>query len=67
MESYKIRMKVEFSQLEQRLDSLVKFTESSKFSTLNEDQANLLIEQLGGMRVYYNALKKRCKNENIDI
>ena len=68
MEGFKIRMKVEYSQLKSRVDSLDLFvTKQSKEQTVSDDELTILHNQLISMQNYLSYLKQRCIMHDVEI
>lgn len=67
METYEVRMKVEFSQLKQRIMLLEDFIESDNFANVAVDERKLVRDQLSAMRAYQECLYARCIRHNIRI
>lgn len=65
MESYKIRMKVEYSQLKQRVDKLNSFL--SRENDIDETEIDLLSQQFNHMSKYLEILRIRCEKNKVEI
>lgn len=53
------RMRVEYDQLDERLNKLIVFLGSSKFKSLSVDDCNMLTAQAGAMEAYRYILGRR--------
>lgn len=65
MEPYKIRMKVEYSQLKQRVDKLNSFL--SRENDIDETEIDLLLQQFNHMSKYLEILRIRCEKHKVEI
>lgn len=66
MESYEVRMKVEFSQLNFKIDKLDSFLRAQEISqTVDDEELSLLTRQVKHMKSYRDVLLQRCKIHHI--
>lgn len=69
MEGWKVRLKVEYSQLESRVSrlQLAIFKAKNEVTMLSKDDVDLLELQLGHMENYLQVLRKRCVKYGVEI
>lgn len=68
MEPFEVRMIVEFSQLDSRIEKLDSFIVKQGISpTVDSVELDLLNQQLALMKQYREILATRCKSHNITI
>lgn len=64
---FKLRLKVEYSQLNFKINSLNSFINANLIDNSIGDELDLLIKQLAYMKDYQGVLAKRCKLHGIEI
>ena len=62
-DTYLDRMKIEFSELENKYQKLSAFLDSDKFKCLTSEKRNLLTKQYDAMQSYYLVLRQRISLE----
>ncbi len=62
-DTYLDRMKIEFSELENKYQRLSAFLDSDKFKCLTSEKRNLLAKQYDAMQSYYLVLRQRISLE----
>lgn len=67
MQPWMVRLKEEYSQLNQRIEKLERFEYTSAYAELSNDDKSLLKSQRLAMRKYLSVLKLRCNLHNINI
>jgi hypothetical protein len=65
-EDYKDRMRKEYTDLNTKIDKLVKFIYGDKFGTLDITRRELLVKQLRAMEKYLSILAERMDVEHIE-
>lgn len=65
MQDFRDRLKIEYKELEDRLEKLSAFLETETFYSLSEEEKNDLKTQLNGMTIYHAALKSRLTRYNL--